>query len=155
MYKHIKGKSRGRLKDAEGLPDDWETRAEMLRKAGEKVLGMMSGKQNNAKETWWWNEEVQEKIKEKKAAKRNWDMLQDADSREKYKESRKNAGRAVAKSKEKAYKELYDKLETREGENELYRLAKQRDRAGKDIQQVRVMKDADGNVLTCTEKVLE
>ena len=39
-------------------------------------------------------------------------------------------------------------------ERQLYRLAKQRDRAGRDVQQVRVIKDADGNVLTRTEAVL-
>ena len=40
------------------------------------------------------------------------------------------------------------------GERQLYRLAKQRDRTGRDVQQVRVIKDADGNVLTRTEAVL-
>ena len=40
-----------------------------------------------------------------------------------------------------AYEELYSRLETKEGEKELYRLARQRDRAGKDVQHVRVMKD--------------
>ena len=60
--------------------------------------------------------------------------------------------REVAKAKEKADDELYEKLETKEGEKELYRLARQRDRASKDVQQVRVIKDADENVLT-SEKV--
>ena len=40
-----------------------------------------------------------------------------------------------------AYDDLYARLETKEGEKELYRLAKQRDRAGKDILHVRVIKD--------------
>ena len=35
-------------------------------------------------------------------------------------------------------------LETKEGEK-LYRLARQRDRAGKDVQHVRFMKDENGN----------
>ena len=33
-------------------------------------------------------------------------------------------------------------------------MVRQRDRAGKDVQQVRVMKDRDGNVLTSEESVL-
>ena len=49
---------------------------------------------------------------------------------------------------------LYEKLDTKEGEKDLYRLARQRDRAGKDVLQVRVIKDADGNVLTSEESVL-
>ena len=39
-----------------------------------------------------------------------------------------------------AYDDLYARLEKKEGENELYRLARQRDRAGKDVQHVRVIR---------------
>ena len=53
-----------------------------------------------------------------------------------------------------AYGDLYVRLETREGEKELYRLAKQRDRAGKDVQHVRVIKDENGNVIVNSEAVL-
>ena len=47
--------------------------------------------------------------------------------------------REVTKAQEKAYGELYEKLDTKEGEKDLYRLARQRDRAGKDVLQVRVI----------------
>ncbi|KAK3563366.1 hypothetical protein QTP86_021842, partial [Hemibagrus guttatus] len=43
--------------------------------------------------------------------------------------------------------------DTREGQKDLYRLARQRDRDGKDVQQVRVIKDRDGKVLTSKESV--
>ncbi|KAK3574488.1 hypothetical protein QTP86_008082 [Hemibagrus guttatus] len=61
--------------------------------------------------------------------------------------------REVSKAKQKAYDELYTRLDTREGEKDLYRLARQRDRDGKDVQQVRVIKDRDGRVLTSEESV--
>ncbi|KAK3536164.1 hypothetical protein QTP70_032503, partial [Hemibagrus guttatus] len=61
--------------------------------------------------------------------------------------------REVSKAKQKAYEELYTRLDTREGEKDLYRLARQRDRDGKDVQQVRVIKDRDGRVLTSEESV--
>ena len=35
----------------------------------------------------------------------------------------------------------------------MYRLARVRDQAGKDVQQVRVIKDADGSVLTNGDRV--
>ncbi|KAK3549965.1 hypothetical protein QTP86_016861 [Hemibagrus guttatus] len=63
--------------------------------------------------------------------------------------------REVSKAKQKAYDELYTRLDTREGEKDLYRLARQRDRDGKDVQQVRVIKDRDGRVLTNLEKVYD
>ena len=54
----------------DGLPDEWDKTAEMLRKTAEIVLGVTFGKRKGDKETWWWNEEVQKSIKEKKEAKK-------------------------------------------------------------------------------------
>ena len=51
------------------------------------------------------------------------------------KRSKKNkAKKAVAMAKGRAYDNLYERLETKEGEKELYRLARQRDTARKDVQ---------------------
>ena len=58
-------------------------------------------------------------------------------------------------AKGRAYDNLYARLETKEGEKELYRLARQRDRAGKDVQHVRVIKDENGNVMVNSEAVLK
>ena len=54
-----------------------------------------------------------------------------------------------------AYDNLYARLETKKGEKELYRLARQRDRAGKNVQHVRVIKDENGNVMVNSEAVLK
>ena len=51
--------------------------------------------------------------------------------------------------------DLYARLETKEGEKELYRLAGQRDRAGKDMQHMRVIKDENSNVMVNLETVLK
>ncbi|KAK3571519.1 hypothetical protein QTP86_012863 [Hemibagrus guttatus] len=56
------------------LPDDWETTAEVIRETGRKVLGVSSGRRKEDKETWWWNEEVQDSIQRKRLAKKKWDM---------------------------------------------------------------------------------
>ncbi|KAK3551740.1 hypothetical protein QTP70_023255 [Hemibagrus guttatus] len=56
-------------------------------------------------------------------------------------ELQRRVKREVSKAKQKAYDELYT------------RLARQRDRDGKDVQQVRVIKDRDGMVLTSEESV--
>ena len=45
------------------------------------------------------------------------------------------------------YNDLYDRLNRKEGEKELYRLARHRDRAGKDVEHVRIIKDEYGNVM--------
>ena len=93
---------------------------------------------------------MQESIRRKRLAKKRWDMQRE----EEYKEMRREAKKEVAKVKSKAYDELYEELDTNEGEKTLYRLARQRHQAGKDVQQVRMMKDKDGNVMTDGESVL-
>ncbi|KAK3532174.1 hypothetical protein QTP86_009195 [Hemibagrus guttatus] len=133
------------------LPDDWETTAEVIRETGRKVLGVSSGRRKEDKETWWWNEEVQDSIQRKRLAKKKWDMDRTEENRQEYKESQRRVKREVSKAKQKAYDELYTRLDTREGEKDLYRLARQRDQDGKDVQQVRVIKDRDGRVLTSEE----
>ncbi|KAK3574932.1 hypothetical protein QTP86_019812 [Hemibagrus guttatus] len=127
--------------------------AEVIRETGRKVLGVTSGRRKEDKETWWWNEEVQDSIQRKRLDKKKWDMDRTEENRQEYKESQHRVKREVYKAKQKAYDELYTRLDTREGEKDLYRLARQRDRDGKDVQQVRVIKDTDGRVLTSEESV--
>ena len=138
-----------------GLPDEWDKTAEMLRKTAETVLGKTFGKRKGDRETWWWNEEVQESIKEKKKAKKAWDKLRNENTKKIYKEKKSKAKKAVAMAKGRAYDDLYVRLETKKGEKELYRLAGLRDRAGKDVQHVRVINDENGIVMVNSEAVLK
>lgn len=45
----------------------------------------------------------------------------------------------MIEAKKKVHRELYERLEAKEGEKELHRLAKQREIVGREIQQVRVI----------------
>ncbi|KAK3538108.1 hypothetical protein QTP70_029820, partial [Hemibagrus guttatus] len=135
------------------LLDDWKSTAEVIRETGRKVLGVSSGRRKEDKETWWWNEEVQDSIQRKRLAKKKWDMDRTEENRQEYKELQRRVKREVSKAKQKAYDKLYTRLDTREGQKDLYRLARQRDRDGKYVQQVRVIKDRDGRVLTSEESV--
>ena len=60
----------------------------------------------------------------------------------------------MAKAGNRACGELYDGLDTKEGEKTLCRLARRRHQAGQDVRQVRVMKDGDGGVVTDGESGL-
>ena len=59
----------------------------------------------------------------------------------------------MGKARNKAYEKLYKKLETKEGENEVLKITKQRNRQAKDVQQVRVIKTKTGEILMEEEKV--
>ena len=136
------------------LLDDWTTTAKVVRDTARKVLGVSSKQRKEDKDTWWWNEEVQEGIRKKILAKKTWDMQKDEESKKEYKEMRREAKKEVPKAKNNAYDELYEELDSKEGERTLYRLARQRHQAGKVVQQVRMMKDKDGKVMTDEESVL-
>ncbi|KAK3544230.1 hypothetical protein QTP86_008321 [Hemibagrus guttatus] len=150
-------KSGGRRTQIEKKTKWWKLKkeecSEVIRETGRKVLGVSSGRRKEDKETWWWNEEVQDSVQRKRLAKKKWDMDRTEENRQEYKELQRRVKREVSKAKQKAYEELYTRLDTREGEKDLYRLARQRDRDGKDVQQVRVIKDRDGRVLTSEESV--
>ncbi|KAK3571302.1 hypothetical protein QTP86_005934 [Hemibagrus guttatus] len=105
------------------LTDDWESTAEVIRETGRKVMGVSSGKRKEDKETLWWNEEVQDSIQRKRLAKKKWNMDRTEENRQEYKESQCRVKREVSKAQQKAYDELYTRLDTREGEKDLYRLA--------------------------------
>ncbi|KAK3565722.1 hypothetical protein QTP86_014199, partial [Hemibagrus guttatus] len=98
-------------------------------------------------------QEVQDSIQRKRLAKKKWDMDRTEENRQEYKELQRRVKREVSNAKQKAYDELYTRLDTRDGQKDLYRVARQRDRDGKDVQQVRVIKDRDGRVLTSEESV--
>ncbi|KAK3506249.1 hypothetical protein QTP70_012803, partial [Hemibagrus guttatus] len=80
---------------------------EVIRETGRKVLGVSSGRRKGDKETWWWNEEVQDSIQRKRLAKKMWDMDRTEENRQEYKELQHRVKREVSKAKQKAYDELY------------------------------------------------
>ena len=132
-----------------GGQEDWQRVAEMIRSIARIKLGETSEKVSTTgtRNMWWWNQEVQKKQKDKKKAKKVWDTIKDDASKLAYKTARKPAKREVRKARNKAYEELYEKLETNEGGNELFKIAKQRNRQSKNMQQVRVIKSKTGEML--------
>ena len=83
------------------------------------------------------------------------DKIRDENAKKIYKKKRNKAKKEVAMAKERAHDNLYARLETKEGEKELYRLARQRNSAGKDVQHMRVIKNENGNVMVHSEAVLK
>ena len=69
----------------------------------------------------------------KREAKKMWESNRTKASREAYKVTRKRTKQEVAKVKKGVYEELYQRLETKEDANELFRIAKQRDRDSKNV----------------------
>jgi len=56
----------GAWRQAEDTDKMWEAMADCIRKSAKEILGMYRRGGNKVKGVWWWNEEVKEKVKEKK-----------------------------------------------------------------------------------------
>ena len=77
----------------------WATVADVVRKTARKVLGVSSGQKKEDRDTWWWNEVVQEYTRGKTLTKENWDNQRNNKNRQDYKNMCCKVKRAVAKAK--------------------------------------------------------
>nr|GFC38284.1 protein RAE1 [Tanacetum cinerariifolium] len=59
----------------------------------------------------------------------------------------------VAKAKDKAYEDLYKKLDSKEGVSEIYKIAKARERRRRDIGNVKYIKDKGGRTIVREEDI--
>lgn len=133
--------------DYGSIQEWWEKNSEAIRKSGREVLGETSGKIREDKESWWWNTEVQEAVAAKKEAKKKWDCTGTTTGKEEYNRKKRMAKRAVAQAKAQASQKLYEDLETTEGQKEIYRIARQRNKATKDTGHVKQIRNTHGEVL--------
>ncbi|GJN24501.1 hypothetical protein PR202_gb12244 [Eleusine coracana subsp. coracana] len=106
-----------------------------LVKVASEVFGVSRGGKQEAKDTWWWNDEVQRAIKEKKECFKRLHLDKSATNIEGYKIAKRAAKRAVSVAKGQAYDNLYQRLGTKEGEKDIYRMARIREQKTRDINQ--------------------
>ena len=61
----------------------------------------------------------------------------------------------VSETKARVLDDAYKKLDTKEGEKEMYKLAKARERRTRDVVQVKCIKGEEGQVLVSDEQIVE
>jgi hypothetical protein len=106
------------------------------------------GGKRETKETWWWNEKMQNAIKEKKECFKRMHLDRSVDNAEWYKVAKKTAKRVVSEARGQMYDGLYQRLGMKEGEKDICRMAKSRERKTRDIIQVKCIKAATERLLT-------
>ena len=72
---------------------------------------------------------------------------------EKYKMAKKAVKRAVSEARGQAYEDLYQRLGTKEGEKDIYRMAKIRERKTRDVDQVKCIKDGADQLLVKDKEI--
>jgi hypothetical protein len=131
----------------------WMKMSTCIRKVASEEFGVTKGGKHETKEIWWWNEKVQNAIKEKKECFRRMHLDRSVDNVEQYKVAKKTTKRAVSETRDQMYDGLYQRLGTKEGEKDIYRMAKSRERKRSDIIQVKCIKDATERLLTKDEDI--
>ena len=141
-----------RLKDE--VNEWWEFNSKVFLRHGEEILGKTTGKgPPEDKETWWWSEDTQEKIRKKKESNKNYDLHRTEENKQARKEANKVAKKEVARAKATAMNDLYESMETPEGQRNIYRIAKARNKATKDLTHIIQIKDRNGKILTKEEEI--
>ena len=69
--------------------------------------------------------------------------------------AKKEAKKVVSDAKRKAYDDLYNRLRTRDGENDIFKLAKIRERKSRDLYHVKCIKSNDQKVLVNDNDIKE
>ncbi|KAM2059071.1 hypothetical protein ACFX16_031584 [Malus domestica] len=124
-----------------------------IRKVAKEVLGESKGFAPHQKESWWWNEEVQTKVKAKKECCKALYKERTDENGERYRKAKQEAKKAVREAKLAAYDDMYKRLDTKEGELDVYKLSRAREKKTRDLNQVRCIKDEDGKVLATENAV--
>ncbi|XP_078172001.1 uncharacterized protein LOC144566019 [Carex rostrata] len=131
----------------------WEEMATCVRKVAMEVFGVTRGNKREPKDTWWWNEDMQKAIKEKKECYKCLHHHRSEDNIQKFKATKKNAKKAVSEARGRAYDDLYQKLSMKEGEKDVYRIVKLRERKTRDFNQVKCIKDENGELLVKDDEI--
>jgi hypothetical protein len=92
-------------------------------------------------------------IMEKKDCFRCLYLDRSADNIEKYKMAKKATKRVVSEAHGRAYEGLYQRLDTKEGERHIYKMAKIRERKTRDVDQVKCIKDEADQLLVKDKEI--
>ena len=66
-------------------------------------LGESTPRKYLEKESWWWNDAVQQAVSKKRRLFREWQRTREENDRKRYKEANKESKRVVAIAKENAF----------------------------------------------------
>ena len=86
-----------KVRPVESVQEWREERSTMIFRVRQEVLRITAGRWSPwDKETWWWNDKVQDVIKAKKEARKMWETAGRQEGRDSYRQANKAAKTAVA-----------------------------------------------------------
>ena len=133
----------------------WNKMADCIRHVAKEELGESKGMTPPGKDISWWNEEVKRTIKNKWICYRNLGKNRNTVSFENYKLAKKEANKAMKEARAKVYQDLYDRLDSKDGENDIYRIARMREKKTRDLGTIICIKDHNHKVLVKDTNIKE
>ncbi|KAL5154223.1 Craniofacial development protein 2 [Glycine soja] len=106
---HLKGEKQGIFQQkiwegwcgqSQGSANDmWNKTSQEIIKVAKETLGESRGFGPRGKESWWWNESVQSKVRVKKECFKEWSRCRNSETWDKYKIARNETKKAVSEAR--------------------------------------------------------
>ena len=125
-----------------------------LVEVAKEVCGTTKGGARH-KETWWWNRDVEEAVSKKKEYYNKWQRERTRESRDRYVTAKRNAKKVVAIAKNAHMVKMEKRLDCPEYRNEVFRIAKQKVKEGRDITNHRCLRRNNGQIVVDVKERLE
>ncbi|XP_057306130.1 uncharacterized protein LOC130644510 [Hydractinia symbiolongicarpus] len=134
--------------DSDNVESTWTTSKNCLLEASDDTCGWTKGPARH-RQTWWWNNEVDQCIKEKRKLWKEW---KSGGSKNIYLEAKRHARTAVYKAKSEAERNRFaDVLRREDQRNEVFKIAKQMKKTNQDVVGEKCICNDEG-VLASTEE---
>ena len=128
------------LSQTSTVDEHWTSPKDKLLQATKQVCGVSSNHPWR-KQTWWWNNQVEEAVREKGRCFKLWKA---GGSRAAYNTAKRTSNRAVHQARSEAEKVALQKIDPRSGD--VYRLAKQMRRDNQDVMGEKPVKNDAGQL---------
>ena len=139
----------------------WSSLRKCLLDVASEVCGNTRGKQRHL-ETWWWNDEVAELVKEKRRlfkiynrSKMGTDKQEILEDKRRYDEAKRAAKIGISKAQEVERKKFGERLDDENEKGTVFRVARQIVRKNRDVVGGGCVKHADGRIVVEEDEVLE
>ena len=137
------------IEDCVRVEEQWDKVEKAMTEVAATVCGVTKGKCRQ-RETWWWCDEVEKAVETKKQKLKEWKKAEECEKDMKqaeYKAYRNEAKRCIARVQAEVMKKQAETLDSKEGRQNIFRIAKQKKKERKDITGTNCLKGDNGELL--------
>ena len=142
------------------VEEQWDKVEKAMTEVATTVCGVTKGKcrpRCRQRETWWWwCDEVEKAVETKRQKFKEWKKAEECEKdvkQAKYKALRNEAKRCIARVQAEVMKKQAETLDSKEGRQNIFRIAKQKKKERKDITGTNCLKGDNGELLVSKEQV--